>query len=86
MSYRIDNNLAENAVGGMALGRKNYLFCLNRQAAERTAMIYSLLGTCKIYGVNPSIWLTGVLNRIQDHSILKPDELLPHKWGLLPSE
>ncbi|GAB6012540.1 type I restriction-modification system subunit M N-terminal domain-containing protein [Viscerimonas tarda] len=78
--YRIDNNLAENAVGPMALGRKNYLFCLNHQAAERTAMIYSLLGTCKICGVNPSIWLTDVLNRIQDHSILKLDELLPHKW------
>lgn len=78
--YRIDNNLAENAVRPMALGRKNYLFCLNHQAAERTAMIYSLLGTCKIYGVNPLIWLTDVLNRIQDHSILKLDELLPHKW------
>jgi transposase len=78
--YRIDNNLAENAVRPMALGRKNYLFCLNHQAAERTAMIYSLLGTCKICGVNPTIWLTDVLNRIQDHSILKLDELLPDKW------
>jgi Transposase and inactivated derivatives len=78
--YRIDNNLAENAVRPMALGRKNYLFCSNHQSAERTAMIYSLLGTCKICGINPSVWLTDVLNRIQDHSILRLDELLPHKW------
>lgn len=78
--YRIDNNLAENAVRPMALGRKNYLFCLNHQAAQRTAMIYSLLGTCKICGINPLVWLTDVLNRIQDHSILELDELLPHKW------
>lgn len=78
--YRIDNNLAENAVRPMALGRKNYLFCSNHQSAERTAIIYSLLGTCKICGINPTIWLTDVLNRIQDHSILKLDELLPHKW------
>lgn len=78
--YRIDNNLAENAVRPLALGRKNYLFCSNHQSAERTAMIYSLLGTCKIQGVNPSIWLTDVLNRIQDHSIQKLDELLPGKW------
>lgn len=78
--YRIDNNLAENAVRPMALGRKNYLFCSNHQSAERTAIIYSLLGTCKIYGINPTIWLTDVLDRIQDQSILRLDELLPHKW------
>ncbi|MDR0431152.1 MAG: transposase domain-containing protein [Tannerellaceae bacterium] len=38
------------------------------------------MGTCKICGINPSVWLTDVLNRIQDHSILRLDELLPHKW------
>ncbi|MBP6610765.1 MAG: transposase, partial [Paludibacter sp.] len=38
--YRIDNNLAENAVRPLALGRKNYLFCGNHEAAERTAIIY----------------------------------------------
>lgn len=79
--YRIDNNLAENAVRPMALGRKIYLFCSNHQSAERTAIIYSLLGTCKIHGINPTIWLTDVLGRIQDQSILKLDELLPHKWN-----
>lgn len=47
--YRIDNNLADNAVRPLALGRKNYLFCQNHEAAGRTAVIYSLLGTCK-YG------------------------------------
>ena len=78
--YRIDNNLAENAVRPLALGRKNYLFCSNHQSAERTAMIYSLLGTCKIYGVNSTLWLTDVLNRIQDHSIQELENLLPGKW------
>jgi len=78
--YRIDNNLAENAVRPLALGRKNYLFCSNHLSAERAAMIYSLLGTCKVCGVNPTLWLTDVLNRIQDHSIQKLDELLPGKW------
>lgn len=78
--YRIDNNLAENAVRPLALGRKNYLFCSNHQSAERTAMIYSLLGTCKVNGINPTFWLTDVLNRIQDHSIQRLDELLPGKW------
>ncbi len=79
--YRIDNNLAENAVRPLALGRKNYLFCQNHEAAERTAMIYSLLGTCKVCGVNPTVWLTDVLSRIQDHSTQRLEELLPDKWA-----
>jgi len=78
--YRIDNNLAENAVRPLALGRKNYLFCGNHEAAKRTAIIYSLMGSCKVNDVNPQEWLTDVLNRIQDHNIQKLDELLPHNW------
>lgn len=78
--YRIDNNLAENAVRPLALGRKNYLFCQNHEAAGRTAVIYSLLGTCKIWGVNPTLWLTDVLSRIQDHSAQRLEELLPDNW------
>jgi len=80
--YRIDNNLAENAVRPLALGRKNYLFCGNHEAAERTAIIYSLMGTCIANNINPQEWLTNVLNRIQDHNIQKLDELLPHNWKL----
>ena len=78
--YRIDNNLAENAVRPLALGRKNYLFCGNHQAARRTAIIYSLFGSCQVNNVNPQEWLTDVLNRIQDQNIQKIDELLPHLW------
>jgi transposase len=80
--YRIDNNLAENGVRPLALGRKNYLFCGNHQAAVRTAIIYSLMGSCKINNVNPQEWLTDVLSRIQDHNSQKLDELLPNKWKL----
>jgi hypothetical protein len=64
--YPIDNNGAKNGVRPLALGRKNYLFCGNHQAAGRAAIIYSLLGTCKINRVNPVKWLTDVLNRIND--------------------
>jgi len=80
--YRIDNNLAENAVRPLALGRKNYLFCGNHEAAGRTAIIYSLMGTCVANQINPQEWLTDILNRIQDHNIQKLDELLPHNWKL----
>jgi len=63
--YRIDNNLAENSVRDLALGRKNYLFCGNHESARRTAVIYSLMASCKVNDVNPQEWLTDVLNRIK---------------------
>lgn len=78
--YRIDNNLAENAVRPLALGRKNYLFCRNHQAAYRTAIVYSLLGTCRLWGIDPVRWLADVFSRIQDCSVKRLDELLPYKW------
>ena len=80
--YRIDNNLAENSVRDLALGRKNYLFCGNHESARRTAVIYSLMASCKVNDVNPQEWLTDVLNRIQDQKNQKMDELLPHIWKL----
>jgi transposase len=81
--YQIDNNLVENAIRPLALGRKNYLFCGNHEAAENAAIMYSLLGCCKSCDVNPRVWLTDVLTRIpaynNDYS-LDLAELLPHNW------
>jgi transposase len=74
----IDNNLIENSIRPVALGRKNYLFAGSHEAAQQAAMIYSFLGTCKINNIEPLSWLKDVLQRIQDHSIQKLDELLPH--------
>lgn len=78
--YRIDNNLAEQAVRPLALGRKNYLFCRNHEAAYHTAIVYSLLGTCRLWGIEPVRWLTDVFSRIQDCSVKRLEELLPHRW------
>ena len=78
--YKIDNNGAENGVRPLALGRKNYLFCGNHEAAKRTAIIYSLLGTCKINKVNPTEWLTAVFNQISDCKKNDLDRLLPDQW------
>ena len=60
----IDNNLVENTIRPLALGRKNYLFAGSHKAAQRAAMVYSLLGTCKLHGVNPTQWLAYVLANI----------------------
>jgi transposase len=81
--YQIDNNLVENAIRPLAVGRKNYLFCGNHDAAENAAIMYSLLGCCKACDVNPREWLADVLTRIpaynNDYS-LDLAELLPHNW------
>ena len=75
--YRIDNNGVENGVRPLALGRKNYLFCGNHEAAKRTAIIYSLLGSCKIQNVNPTEWLSDIFNRIADCKTTELYKLLP---------
>ena len=75
--YEIDNNWVENSIRPAALRRKNYLFAGSHEAAQRAAMIYSLLATCKKNNVEPSEWLTDVLGKIQDNHINKITELLP---------
>jgi transposase len=76
----IDNNPVENSIRPVALGRKNYLFAGSHEAAKRSGMLYSLLGTCKMHGIEPYGWLKDVLQRIATHPINKIQELLPHHW------
>src|SRR3712207_6976946 len=64
----IDNNLIENAIRPLALGRKNYLFCGNDASAYRAAIVYSLIGTCKSAGVDPRVWMEDVLRKIDRKS------------------
>ncbi len=76
----IDDNLVENAIRPVALGRKNYLFAGNHEAAQRLAMLYSFMATCKMAQVNPADWLRDVLLRIPEHPVNRVGELLPNQW------
>lgn len=76
----IDNNPVENSIRPVAIGRKNYLFAGSHEAAQRSAMLYSFMGTCKLNGINPTMWLTDILKRIASHPINRVAELLPHNW------
>lgn len=73
----LDNNLIENAIRPLALGRKNFLFCGSHRAAQNAAMIYSFLGSCKMQNINPRLWLQHTLEKIPEHNIQKLDQLLP---------
>ncbi len=77
----IDNNPVENIIRPVAIGRKNYLFAGSHEAARRSGMLYSLLGTCKMHGSEPYSWLKDVLQRIPTHPINKIRDLLPHNWN-----
>jgi transposase len=79
----IDNNAAERAIRAVALGRKNYLFAGSDAGGERAALIYSLIGTAKLNGLDPQAYLTTVLERIAEHPVNRVDELLP--WNLQPT-
>lgn len=78
---QIDNNLIENAIRPVALGRKNYLFAGTHDTAQNAAMIYSLFATCKKHEVNPQEWLLDVLRKMNDPNYEgKFSDLLPHRW------
>ena len=77
----IDNNAAERALRGVALGRSNYLFMGSDAGGERAAAIYSLVETAKLNGLDPQAYLRDVLARIADHPINRIDELLPWNIG-----
>ena len=76
----LHNNPAENALRGVVLGRKNYLFAGSDQGGERAAVFYSLIETCKLNGVNPSTYLTDVLSRLPTHPANRIEELIPYNW------
>lgn len=76
-NLKIDNNLVENAIRPLALGRKNYLFAGSHQAAEDIAMYYSFLACCKLNGINPEKWLSLVLEKIPYAKPSQYPSLLP---------
>lgn len=78
--HEIDNNMIENAIRPIAIGRKNYLFAGSHQAAQHYAMFYSFFATCKVNDVNPFDWLNDVLKRIPEQKADKLYELLPNNW------
>ena len=79
-SLEIDNNLVENQIRPVALGRKNYLFAGSHEAAQRTAMIYTFFGICKAHKVNPRTWLRYVLENMMNTKITEIEKLFPQNF------
>lgn len=73
----IDNNLIENKIRPLALGRKNYLFAGSHEAGKRMAMMYSFFGTCKAHDINPRDWLQSTLDKINSTKLSELHTLFP---------
>ena len=76
----IDNNLSERTLRMVVIGRLNYMFAGSEAGAERAAIIYSLVGSCKLNGHDPFAYFNDVLRRVSTHPAENIDELLPGNW------
>lgn len=76
----LSNNAVERAIRPVVLGRKNYGFMGSDAGGERAAVLYTLLQSAKLSGIDPEAWLTDVLTRIADHPVKQLAELLPWNW------
>lgn len=74
---QIDNNLIENKIRPLALGRKNYLFAGSHESAQRIAMMYSFFATCKAKDINPTDWLTNTLEILADPFFTDYKSIIP---------
>ena len=78
-----DTNRVENELRPAKLGQRNWLFAWTELGAEHVGIVNGLLATCRMQGVDPRIWLTDVLLRIDTHPAGRVDELTPRRWKTL---
>jgi transposase len=76
----IDNNLCENAIRPTAIGKKNFLFIGHPEAGQRSAVIYSVLGSCRRLGINPAEYLQDIFERLPKAKTSEVKSLTPAAW------
>jgi len=76
----IDNNVSERQIKQLVIGRKNWMFAGSEDGARNAAILFSLVVSCKLAGVDPFAYLKDVLTRISTHPADRVDQLLPRNW------
>jgi transposase len=82
----IDNNVSERTLRMVVIGRKNYMFAGSEAGAWRASVIYSLVASCKLNGIDPFRYFRDVLARVSTLAANKIDELLPSEWKKLNAQ
>ena len=77
----IDNNLVENAIRPTAIGKKNWLFIGDADAGERSAIIYTIIESCRRRGLDPYAYLREVLTRLPHMTNRQIPEVTPQAWS-----
>jgi len=77
----IDNNLVENAIRPTALGKKNWLFFGDADAGQRSAIIYSIIESCRHHGIEPYTYLHDVLRRLPSMTNRQIKDIVPKAWA-----
>jgi transposase len=78
----IDNNIAEPALRGVAVGRRNWLFAGSKTGGERAAAIYTVIQTCKANGLDPQAYITDAIGKIAaDWPAARWNDLIPWNWA-----
>lgn len=78
--YQIDNNLCENSIRPSCVGKRRWLFIGHPDAGWRSAVIYSIIQSCRRRGIDPQAYLTDVLGRLPGMKNTEIDCLLPENW------
>ena len=76
----IDNNHSERQIKQLVIGRKNWMFAGSEGGAESAAILFSLVVSCKLYGVDPFAYFKDTLMRIHTHPVDRIHELSPRQW------
>jgi len=76
----IDNNISERALRHVVIGRKNWQFAGSQAGGERAAVIYSLVSSCKLCGIDPFAYLQDVIDRVSTHPASQIEQLTPPNW------
>jgi hypothetical protein len=76
----IDNNLSERQIKQMVIGRKNWMFAGSEDGARHAAVLFSIVVSCKLAGVDPFAYLRDILTRLQSHPADRVHELVPREW------
>ena len=77
----IDNNLVENAIRPTALGKKNWLFIGAAEAGQRSAILYTVVESCRRRGLDPYAYLRDVLTRLPRMTNRQTSAITPEAWA-----
>jgi transposase len=79
-SVEMMNNLSERQIKQLVIGRKNWMFAGSENGARNAAILFSLVVSCKLAGVDPFAYFRDILTRLPNHPADRVEELIPREW------